>query len=128
MTRPQPHRVPRRHFSTMPRVRSEANTYLDLYKLQLEKQRIHCKLRGMEQQTIQIQQRLAQIESEMGTLQSEVQQGQASTASGSVTAARPASANASHPAKPAGNPVRSTQPLPQAPDNPSTFKTLFVEY
>lgn len=121
MSRPQPPRPPAKHFSTMPRIKSEANTYLDLYKLQLEKQRLSCKLRGIEQQTIQIQTRLAQIDVEMGSLQAEVKQaGQLASAPGSMTPA----------ARPRSTQTRSGPQslLPQTPDTPSNFQTLFVEY
>lgn len=121
MSRPQAQRPPRKHFSTMPRIRSEANTYLDLYKLQLEKQRLNCKLRGIEQQTLQIQQRLAQIETEMGVLQADINPANPvpPTSESLPTAAYPRST------RPGQSP---NSPLPQTPDTPSNFKTLFVEY
>lgn len=121
MSRPQAQRPPRKHFSTMPRIRSEANTYLDLYKLQLEKQRLNCKLQGMEQQTLQIQQRLAQIETEMGAIQADINP---------ANPLPPASESLPPAAYPRSTPFRPgpSSTLPQTPDTPSNFKTLFVEY
>ncbi|WP_017712073.1 hypothetical protein [Prochlorothrix hollandica] len=117
--------IPRKHFSTMPRKHTEANTYLDLYKLQLEKQRLKCKLQGMEQQTLQLQQRLVEIEGEMGSLQAEVQEAIAAAKGTPDPAApippRPLTFRSAHPRPPASG-------LPRNQNSPDTFNTIFVEY
>jgi len=115
-----------RPFSTMPRHRNEATTYLDLYKLQLEKQRLQCKLRGMEQQALQIQQRLGQIDLEMGALQQEAGVTAVNGAEG-APGELPAAQGASSPllGRGIGIPRRS---IPPSGDQSSGFNTIFVEY
>lgn len=48
--------------STLPRQRSEAAQYLDMYKLAIEKKRLQQELQQMQQRQQQIQRRLAEID------------------------------------------------------------------
>ncbi|OUC15921.1 MAG: hypothetical protein B0A82_04325 [Alkalinema sp. CACIAM 70d] len=47
--------------STMPRPKTEASQYLDLYKMAIEKSRLENELATIEQRRLQIEQRLEQL-------------------------------------------------------------------
>ncbi len=51
--------------STMPRQKTEASAYLDMYKLALEKKRLQQELQNIEQRRQQILQRLALLDVQM---------------------------------------------------------------
>ncbi|MBD2329475.1 gas vesicle protein [Alkalinema sp. FACHB-956] len=59
MRRP-PHAIHSK-ISTMPRPKTEASQYLDLYKMAIEKSRLENELATIEQRRLQIEQRLEQL-------------------------------------------------------------------
>jgi predicted nucleic acid-binding Zn-ribbon protein len=67
MKRP-PHRIQPK-ISTMPRQRSEAAHYLDIYKLTIEKKRLRQELVTIEQRRHRIQERLDLLEEQVATLE-----------------------------------------------------------
>ena len=89
--------------STMPRPQTAAATYLDLYKLVTEQQRLEQELATLEQRRDRIQTRLAELELHIGTLANAAQQPQANHSTG-----------------------RTTQFQPSAPTE--KFSTVFLEY
>lgn len=56
--------------SSMPRQRSEAAAYLDIYKLAIEKERLLNELNSLEQRTQQIRERLAVLNTQVNSLES----------------------------------------------------------
>ncbi|HEY9646032.1 MAG TPA: hypothetical protein V6C88_06675 [Chroococcidiopsis sp.] len=92
--------------STMPRQKSEAAAFLDIYKLVIEKKRLQEELQSIDERRLQIVQRLGVLDQQVGTLEGTVQQMRA--------------AEAADPAIPAHVPY--SQPLP---DN---YDTLFLDY
>ncbi len=60
--------------STVPRQKTEAADYLELYQLAIEKKRLNQELETIEQRRQQIQQRLAELQDTMNQLQGGVQQ------------------------------------------------------
>lgn len=61
-------------FSTMPRQKTEASTYLDLYKLALEKKRLQQDLQNIEKRRQQILKRLAILEIQIAEQEKDAQQ------------------------------------------------------
>jgi hypothetical protein len=64
-------RTPSRIFpkvSTLPRQRTEAAHYLDMYKLTVEKKRIQQELENIDQKQQRLQERLAEIDHHLGGL------------------------------------------------------------
>ncbi len=55
--------------SSMPRQKTEAAAYLNLYKLSVEKKRLHYELDTIEQRRERIQKRLAFLESQVAELE-----------------------------------------------------------
>lgn len=55
--------------STLPRQKTEAANYLELYQLSIEKNRLYQELETIEQRRQQIQQRLVELQTEMNQLQ-----------------------------------------------------------
>lgn len=66
MKRP-PHRIQPK-VSTMPRQRSEAAHYLDIYKLTIEKKRLCQELAAIDQRRERIQERLQTLEAQVESL------------------------------------------------------------
>lgn len=93
--------------SSMPRPKSEATAYLDLYKLAVEKKRLLQELQTLEQRRHVVHQRLSQLNSKIADLEENVQQ------------QRPILPEAT--TKPQLNP----QEKDKDPDN---FSTLFLDY
>lgn len=89
--------------SSMPRPKTEATAYLNLYKLAVEKKRLQYELDTIEQRRERIQKRLAFLESEVAELQ-----------------------KAPQPAEEVRPLVRSIASK-AAPDK-AAFKTMFLEY
>lgn len=58
--------------STMPRQKTEAAAFLDIYKLVVEKKRLQQELESLEQRREQIYQRLAVLESQVSGLETTV--------------------------------------------------------
>ena len=79
MKRP-PHRIQPK-ISTMPRQRSEAAHYLDIYKLTIEKKRLRQELVAIEQRRHRIQERLDLLEEQVTTLEQGAQDLRAETSS-----------------------------------------------
>jgi predicted nucleic acid-binding Zn-ribbon protein len=65
--RPQPPIRPK--VSTMPRAKTEAAAYLDIYKLVTEKKRLEHELAGLDQRRDRIQQRLEALNTQIGQLE-----------------------------------------------------------
>ena len=90
--------------STMPRQKTEAAAYLDIYKLVNEKKRLQQELETLEQRRDRIQQRLQAIETQVEQLEQ------------------------------SAHTLRDDPPLPQkkaiptATSEASEFSTLFLEY
>ncbi|MCS6793676.1 MAG: hypothetical protein NZ660_13745 [Oscillatoriaceae bacterium SKYG93] len=61
-------------FSTMPRQKTEASAYLDLYKLALEKKRLQQDLQNIEKRRQQILKRLALLEVQIAEQERDAQQ------------------------------------------------------
>lgn len=60
--------------STMPRPKTEASTYLDIYKLVNERKRLQEELAALEQRRDRILARLALLDQQIGSLEADVQQ------------------------------------------------------
>ena len=95
----------------MPRQKTEAAAYLNLYKLSVEKKRLQYELDTIEQRRQRIQKRLAFLESQV------VEMGQA------AEIMRNESASGS----PIASPARSKITKQAAPDT-AAFEMLFLEY
>ena len=67
----QPHSRP---ISTMPRQKTEAAAYLDLYKLVNEKTRLHKEFQALEERRDRIQSRLAVLDVEIDALEKSAHQ------------------------------------------------------
>jgi len=83
----------------MPRSQSEAAAVLNLYKLTIEKKRLHQELQNLEirrqqigDRLIRLDQQVAQVESAIETLRNDELQGEISLLSGMETSATTASA------------------------------------
>jgi chromosome segregation ATPase len=72
--RPNPLTESRPKISTMPRPKTEATAYLNLYKLSIEKKRLETELTTIDQRRRQIQKRLAFLESQVAEMQKNTQQ------------------------------------------------------
>jgi hypothetical protein len=59
--------------SSMPRQRSEAAAYLDIYKLAIEKERLLTELTSLEQRAYEIRERLAILNTQVHSLESTAQ-------------------------------------------------------
>lgn len=59
--------------STMPRQKSEAAAYLNLYKLSIEKKRLQHELETIEHRRRRIQKRLAFLDSQVAEMQKETE-------------------------------------------------------
>jgi predicted nuclease with TOPRIM domain len=59
--------------SSMPRQRSEAAAYLDIYKLAIEKERLVNELNSLEQRTHEIRERLVILNTQVHSLESTAQ-------------------------------------------------------
>jgi chromosome segregation ATPase len=59
--------------STMPRQKTEAAAFLDIYKLVIEKKRLQQELQTMDERRLQIQKRLVVLESQVSGLEQSVQ-------------------------------------------------------
>lgn len=107
MRRPSTRISNRPQVSTMPRPKTEAAAFLDIYKLVVEKKRLQVELESMDGRRQQIGDRLTVLETQITQMEASVQQLR-------------------------GIPVAllAQPPLPtlhQSP-NPNTFDMLFVEY
>ncbi|NMF85320.1 gas vesicle protein [Nodosilinea sp. P-1105] len=108
--------------STLPRQRTEADHYLDMYKLTVEKKRIQQELENMNQRRQRLLARLADIEQQT--------EGLGDRAEGSP---RPASA----PATPKQSPLRASHSIPTSavylpdranPSPPQDYSTVVLDY
>ncbi|MGF1498378.1 MAG: hypothetical protein ACFB8W_16380 [Elainellaceae cyanobacterium] len=98
--------------SSMPRQKSEAAAFLDIYKLVVEQKRLQQELVSMEQRQQQITQRLAVIERQVAHLEQQadhLRQGGAQP--GSTTPGQ-----------------RAISPAPQAGSLSQGFETLTLDY
>lgn len=100
--RPQPSQSPiRPKISTMPRPKTEAAAYLDIYKLVTEKKRLEQELELLEQRRDRILKRLDVLHTQVETLETTAHQ------------------------------LRDDSPVNSAPDletHSTAFKTLYLEY
>jgi cell division septum initiation protein DivIVA len=99
----------------MPRQKSQATAYLDIYKLQLEKKRLQHRVLELEQQTQQIYLRLKEIDSQIVSIQASadsLERSEAASPRWSPTGLRPSSQPSAIPSQRASN----------------TFKTFVVDY
>jgi chromosome segregation ATPase len=62
--------------STMPRQKTEATTYLSIYKLSVEKKRLEDELQHLESRKAQIEQRLTTLHQDIAALKASVPEGQ----------------------------------------------------
>ncbi|MBD2461076.1 hypothetical protein H6G89_08480 [Oscillatoria sp. FACHB-1407] len=92
--------------STMPRQKSEAAAFLDIYKLVVEKKRLQQELQTMDERRQQICDRLTILDQHINQLEGNVQQ---------MRNASPQDPNA---------PQLVARPTPTS----DTFETLFLEY
>jgi len=74
MRRPIAKRTIRPKVSTMPRQKSEAAAFLDIYKLTVEKKRLEQELEYLEQRRTQINQRLAVLDRQVDGLENTVEE------------------------------------------------------
>ena len=88
----------------MPRQKTEATVYLEVYKLVVERKRLQQELAKIEQRSQQIQQRMGQLDRQIADLEGDLQQMRA------------------------GEGV--VPPKQQAPSSsqPETFEMMFLEY
>lgn len=93
--------------STVPRPKTEASAYLDLYQLAVEKKRLQQELQMLEVRKQQLQQRLTTIDQKMGQLNEQA----SSLTEGLEVTHLPASDSA----------------VPETPQSPS-FDTFLLEY
>jgi chromosome segregation ATPase len=73
MRRPTAKRTIRPKVSTMPRQKSEAAAFLDIYKLTVEKKRLEQELEYLEQRRSQISQRLVVLEQQVNGLENSIE-------------------------------------------------------
>ena len=92
--------------STMPRPKSEASAYLNMYQLAVEKRRLQQELQQIEQRRILIQQRLIDLDRQIAETGADYQQ--------------PQSLNKPH----LPTTIKSVAPTQETKD----FKTMLVEY
>jgi len=98
----------------MPRQKTEAAAFLDLYKLVIEKKRLQQELQSLAQRRQQITNRLAVLDSQVAELENDVQQMREEVPIPAVELT-----------------VRSVGKMEKmaiAPSPPDTFNTLFLEY
>jgi predicted nucleic acid-binding Zn-ribbon protein len=114
MRRPPAKGTIRPQISTMPRQKTEAATFLDLYKLVIEKKRLQQELQSLEQRRQQITDRIAVLDSQVAELENNVQQ---------MREEVPTSAT-----EPTMQSVGKIERMAIAPSPPDTFNTLFLEY
>ena len=91
--------------STMPRQRTEASVYLDVYKLVVERKRLQQELQKIEQRSHQIHQRMAQLDQQIIEQEAILQQMRTGTA-----------------------PSVPSHPQPTQAAQPEAFDMLFLEY
>lgn len=89
--------------STMPRPQTEAATYLELYKLVTEQQRLEQELVTLEQRRDRIQTRLSELYTQISTI------------------------SPTGPLQPGATPT-TPQPRATAPTPTDSFNTVFLEY
>jgi chromosome segregation ATPase len=73
MRRPIAQRTIRPKVSTMPRQKSEAAAFLDIYKLTVEKKRLEQELEYLDQRRVQINQRLTVLDQQVNGLEHTVE-------------------------------------------------------
>ncbi|HEY9736860.1 MAG TPA: hypothetical protein V6D06_11275, partial [Trichocoleus sp.] len=117
LSRPMYPRRPQRKIfpkiSTLPRQRSEASHYLDMYKLTVEKNRLQSELHSLDEQRQRIQQRLDEIATHTDELEGGAQHLRGLD-------------NSSQPATPTSNIyLPSSRPSASTSDE---FNMLFLEY
>ncbi|NJN56104.1 MAG: hypothetical protein HC879_00665 [Leptolyngbyaceae cyanobacterium SL_5_9] len=113
MRRP-PAKATMRPISTMPRPKTEATAFLDLYKLVIEKKRLQQELQSLEQRRQQITDRIVVLDSQVAELESNVQQMRGEVPTPRVEATL--------------QPTMKAVKMAIAPSPPDTFDTLFLEY
>jgi peptidoglycan hydrolase CwlO-like protein len=113
MRRP-PAKITMRPISTMPRPKTEATAFLDLYKLVIEKKRLQQELQSLEQRRQQITNRLAVLDSQVAELENNVQQMREEMPTSSAEATL--------------QPTVKAVKMAIAPSPSDTFDTLFLEY
>ena len=95
--------------STMPRPKSQAADYLNIYKLEIEKKRLLQELQALEQRRHQINERMMSLDSQIAVLENGIQQQRIAPALE----------------------IRLFKPQPVAQlntDSTVSFDTLFLEY
>jgi chromosome segregation ATPase len=106
--RPQPAKGEiRPKISTMPRQKTEAAAYLNIYKLTIEKKRLQQELNSLEERRQQLQNRLALITSQVHELEKSAQELRVSLPSA---------------------PVLPNQPQNLTVSASDSFSTFFLEY
>jgi len=120
-------RIPSRIFpkiSTLPRQRTEASHYLDMYKLTVEKKRIQQELDNINQKQEQLKSRLVEIDQQLQGLND----GAESLRQQASKSYPPNGGNANHP---------PTQPMPtsnvylpnrNAQSSPDDYSTVVLDY
>ncbi|MEB3211480.1 MAG: hypothetical protein VKL39_08995 [Leptolyngbyaceae bacterium] len=93
--------------SSMPRQKSEASAYLDIYKLVVEKKRLQQELESIEQRRVQISDRLNVINAKVDSLEGRAHQLRDADDGGQAP---------------------STSSLPPRMEKVSQFETLTLEY
>jgi len=105
MPRSQHRGIIRPKISTMPRQKSEAAAFLDIYKLVVEKKRLQQELESLDQRRQQICDRIAVLDRQVSALEGNVDQMRAAE----------------------NNPVQPP-PVVLPTDHPEAFNTLFLDY
>ncbi|MBD0266844.1 MAG: hypothetical protein ICV77_00985 [Cyanobacteria bacterium Co-bin8] len=112
-----PRRIQRKilpKISTLPRQRTEAAHYLDMYKLTVEKKRLQQELQSLEERQQQIKQRLEELDAHTSALEEGAQQLR-NTDNGQASA-------------PTSNVYLPSSRAASAPSAPDDFNLLFLEY
>ncbi|MBD1913929.1 MULTISPECIES: hypothetical protein [unclassified Leptolyngbya] len=105
MPRSQHRGIIRPKISTMPRQKSEAAAFLDIYKLVVEKKRLQQELESLDQRRQQICDRITVLDRHVAHMENSVDQMRAAE----------------------GNPVQPP-PVVLPPDHVDTFDMLFLDY
>ena len=101
----------RPRISSMPRQKTEAAAYLNLYKLSVEKKRLQYELETIEQRREHVQARLVSLESQIAEMSQSAE----------------LLKNESAATQPIAQPVFAKSVKQGAPDT-AAFKTVFLEY
>jgi len=112
--------------STMPRKKSEAAAFLDIYKLVVEKKRLQEELEGMDERRWQICDRIAVLTTQIASLEGSVQALRAEEAAAQPAATADPSSGSSSGLLPAFAP--RPRPIAPPPKSSGGHDTFYLDY